>query len=247
MLNYSHSGRFTSVGDWIHPHFYLKTFEIIYVTKGEVYIEEDGQQFTLRENDVLLLHPYKNHAGFRYSRGVDFYWLHFMSDESFDFKCFSPRDTYEIISLIKTVLTITNTPGYPQTSFDAAMRMLTDALEFQNRNTLSATENEMLRKVYDYVRKNSDFNTTIEAVAERFGYSSGYISKLFKSKYNLGLKEYINSEQMKRAKNLLLNTQYSINEIAAELKFPDARAFIKFFTYHEKTSPLKYKNIHFGN
>ena len=246
MIKYSHSGRFKSSGEWIHPAFFLDTYEIIFVVKGTVYIREEDDEYTLLEGDVLLLDPHKHHEGYRTSVGVDFYWIHFRSDESFGFKSFTPHDSYDITSLIKRLLTVTNTPTYPQSSFDAGVRMLTDALEFQNQNSLSHTENELLGTVYDHVRDNAHFFTTVQTVADHFGYSTGYISKLFAEKYGVGLKEYINGEQMKRAKNMLLNTQFPVKKISLEMQFPDSRSFIKFFTYHEGVSPSKYRNMHFG-
>lgn len=244
MIKYSHSGRFQSSGEWIHPAFYLDTYEIIFVVKGMVYIREDNNEYVLSEGDVLLLDPHKPHEGYKTSSDVDFYWIHFRSDEKFEFKKFTPKDAYDISLLCKRVLQVTNTPGYPVTSADASVRMLTDALEFQNQNSLSGTENELLYSIYEYVRQNANFFTTVQSVADHFGYSTGYISKLFCSKYGMGLKEYINGEQIKRAKNMLLNTQFSVNKISREMQFPDSRSFIKFFTYHEGISPTKYRNIY---
>lgn len=244
MITYSHSGRFQSAGEWIHPPFFLDTYEIIFVVKGIVYIREEDTEYVLQEGDVLLLDPYRHHRGYRVSSGVDFYWIHYRSDEEFKFKCFTPHDRYEITSLVKRLLTVTNTPSYPHTSFDAGIRMLTDALEFQNQNALSVTESKLLLSVYDHVRNNAHFYTTVQSIADAFGYSTGYISKLFQSKYGVGLKEYINGEQMKRAKNMLLNTQFSVYKISCEMQFPDSRSFIKFFTYHEGISPTQYRNVY---
>ena len=232
------------MGRWIHPQFYLDTFEIIFVLNGNVHIREEDCKYSLSPGDVLLLDPHKVHVGFEHSFDVDFYWLHFRSDEKFNFKHFTPYDGYEITSLIKRALKVTNTPGYPATSADASMRMLTDALEFQNRTDLSTSDGQLADGIYKFVRSNSHFYTTVESVAAHFGYSTGYISKLFRTKYGIGLKEYINGEQIKHAKNLLLNTGMSIKEISEELQYPDARSFMKFFTYHEKVSPGRFKRSH---
>ena len=77
MYDYCFGGLFKSEDSWIHPDALINTNEIIFVTKGTVFIEEDGAEYTLRENDVLYLEKGKPHGGFKESCGVEFYWIHF--------------------------------------------------------------------------------------------------------------------------------------------------------------------------
>ena len=41
-VKYISSGKFISNGEWIHPDRILDSYEMIFVTKGHVYLNENG-------------------------------------------------------------------------------------------------------------------------------------------------------------------------------------------------------------
>ena len=69
-------GKFISNGEWIHPNRVIDSCEIIFVTKGNVYINSDGIDDSLRKNDLLLLKPNVRHYGYEHSTDTEFFWLH---------------------------------------------------------------------------------------------------------------------------------------------------------------------------
>ena len=70
------SGKFVSRGEWIHPDRIIDSYEIIFVIKGTVYIDENGTKHKLEKNDILLLEPHLRHFGYKTSENTSFYWLH---------------------------------------------------------------------------------------------------------------------------------------------------------------------------
>ena len=96
------------------------------------------------------------------------------------------------------------------------------------------------------VRMKINKNVSVLSVAKHFGYSPDYISRLFKKTFSIGMKEYISEERMKYAKNLLLTTDLSVKEISAQTGFENENHFIKFFNYHERKSPLQFRNMYFN-
>ena len=77
-LKYVSSGLFQSDGSWIHPRVTIETYEIIFMYEGTAYICEDGTEYILHPDDVLILDPDREHYGFRVSEEyVSFSWLHF--------------------------------------------------------------------------------------------------------------------------------------------------------------------------
>lgn len=77
-LKYVSSGLFQSDGSWIHPRGIIETYEIIFMYEGTAYICEDGTEYILHPDDVLILDPGREHYGFRVSEEyVSFSWLHF--------------------------------------------------------------------------------------------------------------------------------------------------------------------------
>ena len=103
-----------------------------------------------------------------------------------------------------------------------------------------------------FLEKNGGFSEIIEFV--RWGYSSlsgmndemrlGFSTALFgimKKHYGVTLKALIDSAVINSAKGLISNTNMSVKEISAYLKFPNSNAFINFFKYHENTSPAAFR------
>lgn len=100
----------------------------------------------------------------------------------------------------------------------------------------------MASKITEYIRNNIKSGITVSEVADHFGYNADYIGKYFKSIHGIGLKEYLALQRVRLAKDLLLTTDMSVNQISRELGYSNDNLFIKFFTYHEKISPTAFKN-----
>jgi AraC-like DNA-binding protein len=71
--------------------------------------------------------------------------------------------------------------------------------------------------------------------------SSTYFSKKFKKVTGFGFKEYVNNIRLKEASNLLLETKYSITNIALKCGFTDSNYFGDFFKKMKGVSPNKYR------
>ena len=112
-FSYDMIGEFRSSGNWIHPRRTIKSYEIILVLEGTVYICEEATEYTLKKNDILLLEPNKVHFGTKESdEKTRFYWFHFHTDTKVNFKHSSENDVYDIKQMLKKLLHATNSPSY---------------------------------------------------------------------------------------------------------------------------------------
>jgi AraC-like DNA-binding protein len=77
-LNYTNSGKLQNEGGFIHPRRSLKTFVIIVCLNGTLYIAQDNVQYTLKENQFIILFAGHKHFGFKKSEGsLSYFWCHF--------------------------------------------------------------------------------------------------------------------------------------------------------------------------
>lgn len=83
----------------------------------------------------------------------------------------------------------------------------------------------------------SDFR--LRSLSEQAGVSHRYFEQLFKQRYSISPKEYVLNLKIKRAKELLLDADKKIKDIALELGYGDIYHFGKLF--------LKKRAIHRGN
>lgn len=245
-FQYETSGKFSGEETWCHPDRIIYSHELIFMLEGKAFIEEDHKKYELEENNMLILEPGKRHMGYaKSSPPVAFYWLHFNTDMTLPFKFKSDGEIYNLKHLLKMLLHIANTPSYPPESAEATALMIFYELTYLG-NAPQNSKRAFVGEVTEYVRINTARNLTVADTAAHFGYNPDYLGKLFKSTCGVGLKEYIASEKMKNAKDLLLTSNLSVKEIAAKLGFSHENLFIKFFLYHEKLSPSRFRDQYFN-
>ncbi len=250
-FSYDMIGEFHSDGDWVHPRRVIGSYELILVLMGTVPIAEDGTEYTLKRNQLLLLEPGLTHYGFRtVTEPTAFYWFHFFTDLKPPLKTYTGDVVYEIKQLLKRLLHITNTPGYSQAAKDASAYLIFEELLLLARRECRSRP-ALISSITEYIRLHLTQGVTVAEIARQFDYNSDYIGKLFRKVYGLGLKEYIDLEKMKLARDLLLTTSLNVKQIAQELGYQEENLFVKFFLYHEKISPTafrgKYYNTHINN
>ena len=241
-FSYYMIGEFHSSGEWIHPKRSIKSFEVILVLEGTVYIAEEKREYILKKNQLLLLEPFKEHYGYKtVSEPTAFYWFHFFTDLEIPLKSYTGADIYEIKQLLKRLLHITNTPTYSTAAADSAGYLI-----FEELIRLSAEENssnqDLAVRITEYIRNQIKSGVSVSDIARHFGYNADYIGKYFKKIHGVRLKEYLAIQRIKLAKDLLLTTDMSVKQISGELGYNEENLFIKFFTYHEKISPAAFKS-----
>ncbi len=236
-----YAGLFENDGDWIHPERVEPTYEILYVTKGEVYLTEGDREYHLTEGQLLLLAPGVRHAGSRVTSGVGFYWLHFSVEQGalpFEARLF---DHFEQVSLFREYLHVRHLPGCPEYLLNSILLHILSELCHRS-GEWEPKPNTTAEKIYEWLRINADAALTVQKAANRFGYSSDHLSRICKQSFGLGACALINRFVCERAKTLLCNTERYVKEIAAELHFTDDKAFIAFFKYHEGCFPSEFRN-----
>lgn len=99
-----------------------------------------------------------------------------------------------------------------------------------------------------YVNKNfKNCDLTLEAIADRFGMSSSYISRFYKDQTGQTLTEYINMLRMDAVKDMLINTEKPLKEIIEAVGYVDATSFIRKFKRIEGITPGQYRGIYTVN
>ena len=68
-----------------------------------------------------------------------------------------------------------------------------------------------------------------------------HLRRIFKSAVNTTPVKYINYLRLEKAKNMLINSNYSVNEIAFSVGFEDAYYFSRLFKKEIGISPSEYK------
>lgn len=96
-------------------------------------------------------------------------------------------------------------------------------------------------EVLGYVDTHFQQDLPLVEVAAQFHINPNYLSSLFKKSCGCGFLEYITTLRMRRASQLLLQTDMPIKEIAIESKYSDYSSFVKAFKKHMGVPPARYR------
>ncbi|RKP48897.1 response regulator [Cohnella endophytica] len=100
---------------------------------------------------------------------------------------------------------------------------------------------EVINKVHGYIEEHISTDISLTALADYVGLNPSYLSRLYKQITGIGLSKYVNDYRNLIAKERLLNTSMKVGEIAAELGYNSALAFIRFFKKQNEMTPQDFR------
>ncbi|MCR5033363.1 MAG: response regulator [Lachnospiraceae bacterium] len=103
------------------------------------------------------------------------------------------------------------------------------------------TAEEVIELIHEAITTRYSDNIRISDFAEKYFFSREYLSKLYKSRYGLGIYEDLSRVRMERAKALLKDPAIRIQDIAARVGFPDNNYFSKAFRKFTGLTPSEYR------
>ena len=100
---------------------------------------------------------------------------------------------------------------------------------------------DRLSQITSYMKKHYDQPITLESVAETFGFSPNYLSRMFRLYAGISYKTYLLNLRTEYAFREMLHTDRSLNDIAINNGFPNSRAFAKSFLKRYDCLPGEYR------
>ncbi|MBQ6407377.1 MAG: helix-turn-helix transcriptional regulator [Butyrivibrio sp.] len=99
---------------------------------------------------------------------------------------------------------------------------------------------EIMDAMY-FIEQNYRENLRLSDVAGKIGFSEGHFSRLFSSQVGISFSNYLINIRLRHAKELLINTEDSISEIAMMTGFGSGDYLSASFNKYEKTSPTVFR------
>ncbi len=232
---------------WIHRERFLDLSELIYVTEGELHLMINGEEVTLCTGDAYLIRRYATLSGRKPSKGsCGFYTV--------DFNC--TLEKYD--QLYGRILRISSRSSYAETLFnnlsffgtneradgyllDASLALLLEVL-YQSRNR--EPERVQMHGILGYIDGHISSPLTVEEISEHFHYSSDYIAKIFREQFGVTIKQYVIEKKLSVAKRLLATSDISVKQVGQAVGFAESALFEKFFKYHVKMTPKRYRVLY---
>lgn len=93
-----------------------------------------------------------------------------------------------------------------------------------------------------YIEKNYHRDIYLESISDEIGLSAKHVSRTFKEGTGTSITDYIGLVRISKAKEMLLHTDYRINEIAERVGISSRTTFLRVFKKIEGISPADFRN-----
>lgn len=238
------------------PNYYIKRnsspcFILEYVVSGAGYLEINGQKHRVEENDTYIVHPGDKCEYYADSeKPYKKYWINFDCTMFFN----ELLNAYDVNDrIIRGV----NLSAYFEKLF--ALEMLSDLndelyipisklifcmimdIAEHKRKSRDVMSRDIAYSVKVILNKHVSTPITLDEIAQGFFHSKNDIIRSFKSKYGITPYSYLIELRMRKGKNLLINTNKTLSEIAEELCFSSEYHFSNTFKKKVGVSPREFR------
>ena len=125
---------------------------------------------------------------------------------------------------------------------ESCMQTISDmiaVLELQSTRKSSV----LYDQIEAFIQKNyHDPNLDIDMIADRIGFSSVYVRRVYKQNTGMSITDAILRLRIETAKKLLIIPSNKVNDVASQVGFYDVGTFIRSFKKLEGLTPGAYKN-----
>ncbi len=104
-------------------------------------------------------------------------------------------------------------------------------------------ETELATRLLLYIHNHYKENITLSSLTTVFGYSESFISRYFKSYFNVGITRYLTINRLKNAIALMQTHKHNITYCALESGFSSLRTFYRVFQKEFNCTPKAYLKI----
>lgn len=250
-------------------HRHEVDYEILYCMSGIHKMIVNGKLFVLKEKEFLVVKPKsyhdfvyepivkkkvfifafnKLHCDIENKKGFITNALNYIDKKSYVFE----KDKVGCTSAIHMFMRELEQklPGYQQMLYNSFSEFMTGLF----RNFIFTASDETIRSETNY---NCDLNIALECtrymhdhyhenikiqdVADYFHVSERHINRVFEGYFGISFKKTLNELRINYAKNYLMNTNYSIEEISECVGLGSANVLYRLFKNSEGITPMEYR------
>ncbi len=112
------------------------------------------------------------------------------------------------------------------------------------RNDSNKKKNPLVEECKNLIFRKMHSKIAVRELAEELDVSIEYLSALFRKTEGVCIKDYIMNQKMQLAENLLIYSEYSIEQIGLYLGFSSQSHFGAMFKKYENMTPKQYRDVY---
>ena len=234
----------------------LPDYQLLYIKEGCGHFTIKNEEITVTEKSVIIFHPFEPQI-YRYSKieHPKAYWIHIggplMENLLKEFGIYEDRifnitdDAKLVSSILHTISEMTEkNVGYKEMAVAYSIQAFANVS--RNRTLLphNVKENAINQAILR-IRREYTENTLNTEYASEANMSLAHFLRLFKEKTGTTPHNFKLQLRIAAAKDMLVNTNYKVNDIAQSVGFNDSLYFCKYFLKITGDTPSAFrkKNI----
>ncbi|QDW75225.1 helix-turn-helix domain-containing protein [Lachnospiraceae bacterium KGMB03038] len=249
-------------GNYIREKHWHRSIEIFALFEGELEFYVNEVRYPLRPGEFMLVNSNEIHSIHSPKKNLTVVlqiplstFEKYYTDEKFIYFSHSSRlQDEEVMKVIQSMYQIYAEKefGYElqvQSRFYTLIYLLVTKYRKTNVDAEMVKSNKKLMKlstITDYMKNNYNKDLSLESLAQTFGYSPTYLSRMFQKYAKTNYKTYLDNLRLEHAYKDLMNTELSISAIASQNGFPNSKAFAKVFQKKYKELPSKFRKANLG-
>ncbi len=227
---------------------------LVYVVRGQFRLEIEAGDFSADAGQVLFFDCRQPHYYYAAGDDLEFLFLHFDGPMAHEI-CAYINETHGILldspnnekiyTLLREMVEFYDA-GNTESILASSNRIyyLISLLENPVNSPRLRKNDDSLNRAVAYIRTHVGEKITLHQLAEIAGLSDYYFSHLFKEMTGFSPTNFVIHSRIDEAKRLLLTTDRSVAEIAAQVGYPNSSNLITLFTQRVGCSPNQFRKQH---
>ena len=226
---------------------------LTFLLSGSGNLIYNGDYYSLEKNDLIFLHCIPEHELYPNREGMTIIYIHLdnpnlinlydylMSVEGPVLKF--ENDSINFYQTVHAIHEAIASGTYDEVRFSREIyHLLLRILEsVKKRNEVVQNVPEGVKKAIIFIDENYVHHITIDEVAKAANFSKFHLEKLFNKYVNTTISKYVEYLRLKRCQELLIQTSYSVEEIAMRAGLNSSQALIRIFKRNCGMTPLKFR------
>ena len=213
-----------------------KSYGLSLCISGQITYTMNGKKYVSNQSNAVLLPKGGTYTLYGNAEGVfpviNFTCTNFFCDEIMVFPLEQPESCIKSVEALRKLFQHNGSPLEIYGSFYNLLSKI-----FSVRAKMPAT----LAFVIEYIKENiQDPNLSNVALAKKMGISEVYLRKLFLSHCGMTPRQYVLEERLKKAKQMLVDTPFTVASISEDCGFASVYHFCRTFKKRIGMTPTQY-------
>ena len=218
-------------------------YDLTVVLKGELTYVVRNEAITLKAGDFILIRPRDEYRQ-RLDGSIVSEYVSFNFNTDMDLNVVPTVSQGGLTDEMKLLLSACD--GLYSTGKDLSKiaYLLGSLLQLIRENVNNQQMHPLALGIKDYILKHYTERITLDGIAEQFHFSVSYCNNVFRKETGKSIVLYLIEERMRKAKELLAYTTFTLPEVAEKVGYEDYNYFSRLFKKHTHFTPTQYRARH---